>query len=64
MSTMAVLESATSISATVLELPKVGELKVGNYADLLIVKGNPTKNISDLRQIERVIKNGKIVVKK
>ncbi len=64
MTPIAVLQSTTSISAATLELPKVGEIKVGNYADLLIVKGNPTKNISDLRQIEMIIKNGKIVLKK
>ncbi len=64
MTPIAVLQSATSISSDVLEMPKVGKIKIGNYADLLIVKGNPTKNISDLRQIEMVIKNGKIVLKK
>lgn len=64
MTPIAVLQSVTSISSDVLEMPKVGKIKIGNYADLLIVKGNPTKNISDLRQIEMVIKNGKIVLKK
>lgn len=64
MNPIAVLQSATSISSDVLEMPKVGAIKIGNYADLLIVKGNPIKNISDLRQIEMVIINGKIVLKK
>lgn len=59
-----ILKSATSTSAKVLELPKVGVLKVGNFADMLVVKGNPLKNISDLRQVEMVIKSGKIVLKK
>jgi len=58
------LKSATSISAKVLEMPKVGVIKVGNYADLVVVKGNPTKNISNLRKIKMVIKNGKIVLNK
>jgi len=59
-----ILKSVTSTSAKVLELPKVGVLKVGNYADLVVVKGNPLKNIFNLRQVEMVIKSGKIVLKK
>ncbi len=59
-----VLKSATSISAKVLEMPKVGVIKVGNFADLVAVQGNPLKNISDLRKVKMVIKNGKIVLKK
>jgi len=59
-----VLKSATSISAKVLEMPKVGVIKIGNLADLVAVQGNPTKNISDLRKVKMVIKNGKIVLKK
>jgi len=59
-----VLKSATSISAKVLEMSKVGVIKVGNFADLVAIQGNPLKNISDLRKIKMVIKNGKIVLKK
>jgi imidazolonepropionase-like amidohydrolase len=59
-----VLKSVTSTSAKVLEMPKVGVLKMGNYADLVVVKGNPLKNISVLREVKMVVKNGKIVLKK
>jgi len=45
-------------------MPKVGVIKIGNLADLVAVQGNPTKNISDLRKVKMVIKNGKIVLKK
>jgi len=63
MSNLEVLKSVTSTSAKVLELPKVGTLKAGNFADIVVVSGNPVKDISDLRKIKMVIKNGKIVLK-
>jgi cytosine/adenosine deaminase-related metal-dependent hydrolase len=42
-------------------LDKVGTVESGKIADLLIVKGNPAENISDTRNIEYVIKGGKLV---
>jgi len=63
MTPLGVLKSVTSTSAKVLELPKVGVLKVGNFADIVVINGNPLKYISNLRQTNMVIKNGKIVLK-
>lgn len=40
---------------------ELGSIDQGKIADLVILKANPLKNISDLRQIEFVIKDGKIV---
>lgn len=40
---------------------ELGSIDQGKKADLVILKANPLKNISDLRQIEFVIKDGKIV---
>lgn len=40
---------------------EIGSIDQGKRADMVILKANPLKNISDLRQIEFVIKNGKIV---
>jgi imidazolonepropionase-like amidohydrolase len=42
-------------------LDEVGTVEIGKTADLLIVRGNPAKNISDTRNIEYVIKGGKLV---
>jgi imidazolonepropionase-like amidohydrolase len=54
-----VLQSATSGNADVFHLAdQVGRVKADLKADLLIVKGDPTKNISDLRKVMVVMKNG------
>ena len=36
----------------------IGTIEVGKNADLLIVDGDPSKNISDIRKVEWVFKNG------
>jgi len=56
-----VLRSATSVNASVLGISKtLGSIRDGMLADLVAVKGNPAINISDVRQVQLVIKNGKI----
>ena len=37
---------------------KVGTLEKGKLADIIAVKGNPTRNISDIRNIDAVFKDG------
>lgn len=37
---------------------KIGTIEVGKNADLLVVDGDPSKNISDIRKVEWVFKNG------
>ena len=39
---------------------KLGQIKVGRTADLILIDGNPAKNISDIRRVEWVIKNGRM----
>ncbi len=59
-----VLRSATAINARVFGLDKeVGSIRPGLFADLLAVKGNPEKQIADLRNIVMIMKGGKWVVK-
>jgi imidazolonepropionase-like amidohydrolase len=54
-----VLKAATSINARTFHLEnQVGFIKPGLKADLLIVTGDPSKNISDLRNIKFVMKDG------
>lgn len=36
----------------------IGTIEVGKSADLLIIDGDPSKNISDLRKVQFVFKNG------
>ncbi|HCZ36781.1 MAG TPA: amidohydrolase [Cytophagales bacterium] len=54
-----VLKAATSVNARAFHLEnQVGFIKPGLKADLLIVTGDPSKNISDLRKVKFVMKDG------
>lgn len=56
-----VLKSSTSINADIFQIEnKVGRIKQGLLADLIMVEGNPAENISAVRNIKLVMKDGKI----
>jgi len=55
----AVLRSATSVNADVFGIANLtGRIKENLKADILVVQGDPTKNISDLKKIKFVMKDG------
>jgi hypothetical protein len=54
-----VLKIATIKAAKLNGLDRIGSVKVGNDADLILVEGNPLQNISDIRKVSLVIKNNK-----
>ena len=59
MKTYDVLKAATSVNARAFHLDnQVGFVKEGLKADLVIVTGDPSKNISDLRKVKFVMKDG------
>lgn len=60
MSPLAVLEAATSGNAKIFHLNDRGEVQQGKLADLIAVDGNPVENISALRNVQFVMKDGKI----
>lgn len=50
---------ATSNGATALgESDRIGTVEPGKQADLVVVRGNPAARMSDVRQVEMVVKNG------
>jgi imidazolonepropionase-like amidohydrolase len=59
MKPLEVLRSATSVNADVFRIgTKVGRIKPGLLADILVVSGNPALNISDVRKVVWVMKGG------
>jgi imidazolonepropionase-like amidohydrolase len=61
MNVLDVLKAATSVNAKAFHLEdEVGSIKEGLKADLLIVTGDPSKVISDLRNVKLVMKDGVI----
>jgi imidazolonepropionase-like amidohydrolase len=56
-----VLRSATSVNADVFGYgDKIGRIRKGLLADIVVVEGNVLQNISDIRKIKMVVKNGVI----
>jgi imidazolonepropionase-like amidohydrolase len=39
---------------------KIGMIKVGLFADVIAVEGDPTRNVTALRKVKFVMKNGAI----
>jgi imidazolonepropionase-like amidohydrolase len=60
MNTKAALISATSANAEQFHLNTLGQLKAGFLADIIAVEGDPMKEISALRKVGLVMKDGKI----
>lgn len=54
------LISATSGNAETFHLSNLGQLKQGFLADIIAVEGDPLSNISNLRKVKLVMKDGKI----
>ena len=56
-----VLRSSTSVNADVFRINKtVGRIATGLFADIIVVQGDPSKNIHDVRNIKLVMKDGAI----
>lgn len=61
MPVMEAIQSATITPAKILNMEdKIGEIAPGFFADIIAVKGDPTRNVETLREVEFVMKEGKI----
>jgi hypothetical protein len=55
----AALQLATIRAATLMKMgDELGSIGPGKLADLIVVDGDPTRRISEIRRVEKVIKNG------
>ena len=61
MKPLEVLRSSTSINAESFKIRDLGMIKKGFLADILIVEGNPVEEISDIRKVKVVVKDGVMV---
>ena len=61
MTPIAAIQAATIVAARAMKLDKEsGSIEAGKRADLLLVEGNPLINISDLRRVISVVKDGRL----
>ncbi|MEX1023352.1 MAG: amidohydrolase family protein [Dehalococcoidia bacterium] len=55
------LRLATSTSATLLDLADRGTVAPGRRADLLVVEGDPTRDLAALQRVRLVVRAGEVV---
>lgn len=56
------LASGTRVAAEALRMgDKVGTVQPGKLADLVVVDGDPTENILDVRRVRAVVRSGRVV---
>jgi len=60
MTPLAVLQSATSVNARVFHLDGLGQIRKGFFADIIAVQGDPTKDISAIKSVKFVMKDGEV----
>nr|MBA3274054.1 amidohydrolase family protein [Chthoniobacterales bacterium] len=58
---MDVLRQATSGNAAVFHLADRGSIRAGMVADLASVAGDPTKDITAVREVRFVMKGGRVI---
>ncbi|MFK7952251.1 MAG: amidohydrolase family protein [Ekhidna sp.] len=61
MKNLDVLKSVTSVNAKAFGLKELGQIKEDYLADIIVVSGNPEKEIRSLYNIEMVMKDGRVI---
>ena len=59
-----VLRQATSGNAAIFHLADRGSIRAGQLADLVALEGDPTKDVSVVRQVRFVMKDGVIYLQR
>lgn len=63
MTESAAIRAATAGAARVLRMDnELGQLKSGYHADIIVVRGNPLEDVSNLRNVVLVVRSGEVVV--
>jgi imidazolonepropionase-like amidohydrolase len=61
MSPIEAIQSGTIVPAKAMKMAaETGTVEVGKRADLILVEGNPLKDISDIRRVVHVVKDGRM----
>jgi imidazolonepropionase-like amidohydrolase len=60
----AIMAATKNASELLGHADRLGTLEAGKIADVLILSANPLENISNIRSIEMVLRDGKIIWKK
>jgi imidazolonepropionase-like amidohydrolase len=62
LSPLEAIHSATQSTATMLHIDeKTGTIQAGKQADLLVLNGDPSKDIANTEKIEMIFHNGRLV---
>lgn len=62
MTPMQAIQSATIVAADLLERPNdMGAIEVGKFADIIAVRNDPLKDITELERVHFVMKGGEVV---
>jgi imidazolonepropionase-like amidohydrolase len=62
MTPMRAIQSATRVAAECMSLERqVGTVETGRYADLIAVRGDPLRDITELERVAWVMKGGRVV---
>lgn len=59
-----ILASLTTNPATFFKVARTGEVKVGNEADLVVLEGDPAKDVRNFADVAYTIRAGKVIYKK
>jgi imidazolonepropionase-like amidohydrolase len=62
MTPMQAIQAGTIVNAQLLQKEKeIGSIEVGKFADIIAVKGDPLKDITELEKVKFVMIGGKVV---